>query len=73
MDIIPIQVHIKYDEKQIQGTSQVSQQREYVVKAGDVLWKIAQKFNIDLQKLIEANGLKNPHKIMAGQKLVIPD
>lgn len=73
MDIIPIQVHIKYDEKQIQGTSQVRQQREYVVKAGDVLWKIAQKFNIDLQKLIEANGLKNPNKIMAGQKLVIPD
>ncbi|NPV44292.1 MAG: cyanophycinase [Firmicutes bacterium] len=73
LDIIPIQVHIKYDEKQIQVTTQVRQQREYVVKAGDVLWKIAQKFNIDLQKLIEANGLKNPNKIMAGQKLVIPD
>lgn len=73
LDIKPIQVHIKHDEQQLQATGQRSQQHEYVVKVRDVLWKIARRFHVDLQKLIEANDLENPHEIIPGQKLIIPD
>lgn len=44
----------------------------YTVKAGDVLWKIAAKFNTTWQKLAEYNKLKNPHLIFPGQKILIP-
>lgn len=44
----------------------------YVVKPDDVLWKIAEKFQLTWQKLAEYNKLKNPHLIMPGQKLLIP-
>lgn len=44
----------------------------YVVKPGDVLWKIAEKFNYTWQKLAEFNKLENPHLIFPGQKILIP-
>lgn len=44
----------------------------YVVKAGDVLWKIAKQFGTTWEKLQEMNGLKNPHLIFPGQKLIVP-
>lgn len=44
----------------------------YVVKSGDVLWKIAAKFGLKWEKIAEANNLKNPHLIFPGQKLAIP-
>ncbi|MCF6463141.1 5'-nucleotidase C-terminal domain-containing protein [Clostridium sp. Cult1] len=45
---------------------------EYVVKSGDVLWKIAEKFNTTWEKLAEYNKMKNPHLIFPGQKILIP-
>lgn len=44
----------------------------YVVKAGDVLWKIAKKYGFTYQELAAYNKLKNPHLIKVGQKLLIP-
>ena len=44
----------------------------YTVEAGDVLWKIAAKFNTTWEKLAEHNKLKNPHLIFPGQKILIP-
>jgi len=44
----------------------------YTVQSGDVLWKIAKKFNTTWQKLQELNQLKNPHLIFPGQKLLVP-
>lgn len=44
----------------------------YIVKAGDVLWKIADKFNTTWENLAEYNKLKNPHLIFPGQKILIP-
>ncbi|MCT4632374.1 MAG: 5'-nucleotidase C-terminal domain-containing protein [Firmicutes bacterium] len=43
----------------------------YVVKKGDVLWKIAKKYDIDYKKLGEMNNLKNNNVIVVGQKLKI--
>ncbi|RKD22369.1 5'-nucleotidase [Caminicella sporogenes DSM 14501] len=47
-------------------------EKVYVVVSGDVLWKIAEKFNLSWQDLAKYNKLKNPHFILPGQKLLIP-
>ncbi len=44
----------------------------YTVKSGDVLWKVAEKFNTTWKKLAELNNLKNPNLIFSGQKLIVP-
>ncbi len=52
-------------------TEQVKDQ-VYVVKSGDVLWKIAKKYGMDWKELAKYNNLKNPHLILVGQQLLIP-
>jgi spore germination protein len=44
----------------------------YVVKPGDTLFKIAQRFGISWVEIAEANGLVNPNEIYAGQMIKIP-
>ncbi|SDY67004.1 2',3'-cyclic-nucleotide 2'-phosphodiesterase / 3'-nucleotidase [Proteiniborus ethanoligenes] len=46
--------------------------QKYTVKAGDVLWKIAEQFGLAWEKLAEFNSLKNPHLIFPGQEILIP-
>ncbi|MDR2527125.1 MAG: LysM peptidoglycan-binding domain-containing protein [Rickettsiales bacterium] len=43
----------------------------YTVKKGDVLSRIADKFNISSSEIIKLNKLKKPYKIKVGQKLKI--
>lgn len=45
---------------------------EYIVKPGDVLWRIAQKYGLTYKELGEYNHLKNFNLINVGQKLLIP-
>ena len=49
----------------------VRAQKTYVVKSGDTLSRIADKFNVSLTKLKSINGLRND-LIRPGQKLNIP-
>lgn len=44
----------------------------YVVKAGDILWKIGVKFGVKWEEIAKYNNLKNPNLIFPGQKLIIP-
>ncbi|MER7070760.1 LysM peptidoglycan-binding domain-containing protein [Terrabacter sp. NPDC000476] len=44
----------------------------YVVKAGDSMSVIAQRFGVSLTKLLAANKLANASRIYVGQKIVIP-
>ncbi|MDR7857008.1 5'-nucleotidase C-terminal domain-containing protein [Tissierella sp.] len=44
---------------------------EYVVKPGDVLWKIAKMYNTTWEKLAEYNNLKNPHLIFPNQVILV--
>jgi hypothetical protein len=44
----------------------------YVVKPGDVLSRIAQKYGLSWKALAEYNKLKNPHLILSGQEIKIP-
>lgn len=47
--------------------------KNYVVKNGDTLRKIAQQNNVSIEALIKANPqIKNPDAIFAGDELVIP-
>lgn len=44
----------------------------YIVQPGDVLWKIAMKYNITYQELGDYNKLTNYNLIYPNQKLLIP-
>jgi iron complex transport system substrate-binding protein len=44
----------------------------YVVKKGDVLWKIGRDHGVDYMTIAKRNNLKNPHLILIGQRLIIP-
>lgn len=45
---------------------------EHIVKAGETLSAIAAAYKVKASAIIEANGLKDPDNLKAGQKLVIP-
>lgn len=47
-------------------------QKTYIVQSGDVLWKIAQKFNTTWQILQQLNTIKNPSLIYPGQSIIVP-
>ena len=47
------------------------QENNYVVKAGDTLSAIAQRYNTTVVDLANKNNIKNPYLIFVGQKLKI--
>ena len=49
----------------------ISQETIYIVKSGDTLSGIAQKYKTSYQKIASDNNIKNPNLIFPGQKLVI--
>lgn len=62
--------------KQDDEASNVVTGTEYIVKQGETLYDICRSFYGTLemvQKIIEANKLENPDKILVGQKLILPD
>src|SRR5215468_8830702 len=48
-------------------------QTTYIVKPGDTLGNIAERFGVTLDALMAANGISNPNVVSAGQTLIIPD
>lgn len=44
----------------------------YIVVPGDVLWKIAEKYNTTWESLSEYNNLANPHLIFPNQEIKVP-
>lgn len=45
--------------------------KTYVVKKGDTLYKIAQQFSLDVNDLLQLNGLKKNASLQIGQKLKV--
>ncbi|WP_027621927.1 SafA/ExsA family spore coat assembly protein [Acetivibrio clariflavus] len=51
-----------------------AQSQTYIVKPGDTMWKIANKFQVGTSEIIAANPqIKNPDLIYPGQKITIPN
>ena len=44
----------------------------YIVRRGDTLYSIARRYHTTVTAIAWANGIANPHRIWAGQRLVIP-
>jgi membrane-bound lytic murein transglycosylase D len=46
--------------------------RQYKVRRGDTLARIARKFGTSVAEIMRANGIRNANRIRKGQRLVIP-
>lgn len=53
-------------------TTVVSSSLTHTVKKGEMLGRIASKHGVSMSKLMAANGIKDPNKIVIGQRLLIP-
>lgn len=64
------------DQKQVLGASTAEESQpqftEYVVKNGDTLFYISQKYNIRWDSIAQINNLAEPYILHAGQTLKIP-
>lgn len=43
----------------------------YIVQPGDTLWRIAARFGVSIDTIIQLNSLSNPNYIYPGQKLIL--
>ncbi len=50
----------------------VAQTADYMVRSGDTLSAIAQRFDVSVEAIMRVNGLKTARGIWAGQRLAIP-
>lgn len=53
------------------GSTSNSSSETYIVKKGDTLSEIAEKYGTTYKKIASDNGIANPNKIYPGQKLII--
>lgn len=52
--------------------SENTEQKTYVIKSGDTLWKIAKTHGVSISQLAEINNLSDPNRLHIGQELIIP-
>ena len=72
MSIINSNNLTKYDNvEDVENSVDNSNYIEYIVKSGDTLSAIAQKYNTTYQKIAKDNNISNPNLIYPNQKLVI--
>lgn len=55
-----------------QNLQEGNQTDYYIVKPGDTLSGIANRFGFDLQELVDYNSINNPDLIVPGQKIMFP-
>jgi len=55
------------------GNAQAAKPRTHVVAAGHTLGRIAKRYNVTIDAICTANGIKRSEPIKVGQKLIIPD
>ena len=44
----------------------------YTVKAGDILWNIAQKYGTTVEQLVKLNKIRNAYDLYIGRRLLVP-
>ncbi len=55
------------------GPKPAAGSRSYTVQAGDNFWRIANKYKVDQDALMKANGITDAKKLKIGMNLVIPN
>ncbi len=45
----------------------------HIVQKGDNLWKLSQEYGVSVNRIISANGIEEPGKLVLGEALFIPD
>jgi LysM repeat protein len=60
-----------YANTSVNNKQQAAQSLDYEVRAGDTLYKIANRFGVTLEHLILSNQIRNPNFLQIGQKLKI--
>lgn len=55
-----------------EGSSAKQSEQVYVVKPGDTLLEIAERFNTSVDAIMSRNNLDSPHTLKDGQQLTIP-
>lgn len=63
--------YIDYSSNKETSEKPLKAETTYIVKAGDVLWKIAEMFGTTAGELARINKLENPDLIYIGQKIII--
>lgn len=73
-DNIIVGQHLKIPSgsKRTEPTPTTAKRRVYVIQRGDTLLSIAREHGLTVRQLQEANNIKDPARIYAGQTLVIP-
>ncbi|MED3791299.1 LysM peptidoglycan-binding domain-containing protein [Niallia alba] len=61
---------LPYFETDTKATT--SNNKEYIVKAGDTLYQISRKYNTTIKVLSAYNQIENPNLLKVGQKIKIP-
>ncbi len=54
------------------GAASAASGKTYVVQGGDSVWRIANKFKVNQDTLMKANGISDARKMKVGMSLVIP-
>jgi LysM repeat protein len=54
------------------GGASVPSGKTYVVQSGDSIWRIANRFGVNQEALMKANGITDARKMKTGMSLVIP-
>ena len=55
-----------------QATPSAASGKTYVVKSGDNVWRIANRFKVNQTSLMKANGISDARKMKVGMSLTIP-
>ena len=59
-------------EQPASSAPEAASPRVHVVNRGSTVWDIAQRYGVSVSAIVAANGLANPGRIFAGQRLTIP-
>ncbi len=64
---------VKPNVNLVRGAQTVSSGKTYVVQNGDSVWRIANRFKVNQDTLMKANGISDARKMKVGMSLVIPN
>lgn len=55
-----------------ESTPEVASSRTHVVRPGESVWKISQRYGVDHREILAANKISNYRSLRPGQRLIIP-